>query len=69
LNNLAALYRAQGKYAEAEPLYVRALNLEQQMGPAHPDTLIARGNYEALLRVMGRDAGARALEVKHLPPS
>ena len=25
LNNLAALYQAQGKYAEAEPLYQRAL--------------------------------------------
>ncbi len=25
LNNLAELYRAQGKYAEAEPLYERAL--------------------------------------------
>ena len=25
LNNLAALYLAQGKYAEAEPLYQRAL--------------------------------------------
>ncbi len=25
LNNLAALYRAQGKYAKAEPLHKRAL--------------------------------------------
>jgi tetratricopeptide (TPR) repeat protein len=39
LNNLAGLYRAQGKYAEAEPLYLRALEIrEQQLGPQHPDT-------------------------------
>jgi tetratricopeptide (TPR) repeat protein len=34
---LAYLYQAQGKYEQAEPLYVRALAIcEQQLGPAHP---------------------------------
>ena len=37
LNNLANLYAEQGKYAEAEPLYQRALHIwEQQLGPEHP---------------------------------
>jgi tetratricopeptide (TPR) repeat protein len=36
LNNLAALYKAQGRYAEAEPLYRRALEIwEKALGPEH----------------------------------
>ena len=38
LNNLAVLYRDQGRYAEAEPLYKRALAIrEKALGPDHPD--------------------------------
>ena len=38
LNNLAELYRNQGKYAEAEPLYKRSLAIrEKALGPDHPD--------------------------------
>ena len=38
LNNLAALYQAQGRYAEAEPLYKRALAIDEKaLGPDHPD--------------------------------
>jgi tetratricopeptide (TPR) repeat protein len=67
---LAELYRAQGKYEQAEPLYQRALAIsEQQLGPQHPTTQIIRRNYVALLRTMGRDAEAVALETKHMPPS
>ncbi len=37
LNDLANLYREQGKYAQAEPLYQRALHIwEQALGPDHP---------------------------------
>jgi tetratricopeptide (TPR) repeat protein len=37
LNNLAALYDAQGRYGEAEPLYKRALAItEKALGPDHP---------------------------------
>ncbi|MFM8922532.1 MAG: tetratricopeptide repeat protein, partial [Microcystis panniformis] len=33
LNNLANLYCAQGKYAEAEPLFLRSLEIcEKQLG-------------------------------------
>ena len=36
LNNLAELYRTQGKYAEAEPLYKRSLAIvEKALGPEH----------------------------------
>jgi len=35
LNNLATLYHAQGKYAQAEPLYKRSLAIrEKALGPA-----------------------------------
>ena len=38
LNNLAELYRNQGRYAEAEPLYKRSLAIrEKALGPDHPD--------------------------------
>ena len=38
LNNLGEVYRAQGRYAEAEPLYKRALAIrEKALGPEHPD--------------------------------
>ncbi len=37
LNNLAALYETQGKYAEAEPLYERSLSiLEETLRSEHP---------------------------------
>ena len=38
LNNLALLYKNLGKYAEAEPLYSRALAIrEKALGPDHPE--------------------------------
>ena len=37
-NNLAVLYKAQGRYADAEPLYKRNLAIsEKGLGPNHPD--------------------------------
>ncbi len=36
LDRLATLYQAQGKYADAEPLYKRELaNFEKSLGPEH----------------------------------
>jgi hypothetical protein len=55
LNNLAALFEAQGKYAEAEPLYRRAIAIcEKTLGPEHPDTKTARENLEILLSERSR---------------
>jgi tetratricopeptide (TPR) repeat protein len=49
LNNLANLYDSQGRYAEAEPLYVQALEIAQrQLGANHPDTITFRENLQAL---------------------
>jgi tetratricopeptide (TPR) repeat protein len=63
LNNLAGLYRAQGKDEQAEPLLKRALAIrEQQLGPEHPHTAIARKSYISLLRAMGREDEAGQME-------
>ncbi len=37
INNLAGLYESQGRYTEAEPLYLEALDLYKRLlGPAGP---------------------------------
>ncbi len=73
LNNLAALYNAQGHYAEAEPLYQRALVIfEKALGPNHPNVATSLENYAAVLRKTGRtteavklEARANAIRAKH----
>ncbi len=55
LNNLAALYHAQGRYAEAEPLYNRALAiLEKALGPGHPLVATSLNNLAELYKAQGR---------------
>ncbi len=42
LHGLAELYRKQGRYAEAEPVFLRELQItEQQLGPEHPEVAYA----------------------------
>jgi tetratricopeptide (TPR) repeat protein len=65
LNNLAWLYKAQGKYAEAEPLYNRALAIvEKALGPEHPNVAQSLENYAGLLRETGRVSKADLLEIR-----
>ena len=53
LNNLAELYRAQGRYAEAEPLHKRALAIrEKALGPEHPDVAQSLNNLAELYRLL-----------------
>ncbi len=73
LNNLAFMYHDQGKYAEAEALYKRALAIDEKaLGPEHPDVAQSLENYAALLRKTGRsteatkmEARAKAIRAKH----
>jgi tetratricopeptide (TPR) repeat protein len=47
--NLAELYCSQGRYEEAEPLYVKALELaEVSLGKEHPNTKMCRNNLQSL---------------------
>ncbi|MBI3990363.1 MAG: tetratricopeptide repeat protein [candidate division NC10 bacterium] len=65
LYGLADVYRAQGKYTEAEPLYQRALAIrEKTLGPEHPDVVTSLENYAALLRRTHHDAEAEKLEAR-----
>ena len=49
LNNLAALYEAQGRYSDAAPLFKRSLGIrEKALGPDHPDVGISLNNLAAL---------------------
>jgi tetratricopeptide (TPR) repeat protein len=65
LNNLAAIYEAQGKYAEAEPLYKRANAIrEKALGYKHPDLLKVLMNYADLLRKMSRGDEAARMDAR-----
>lgn len=60
LNNLAGLYRSQGRYSEAEPLYVQALSiLLAALGQEHPKTQGVLNNFAGFLRQV-ITAGRRA---------
>jgi tetratricopeptide (TPR) repeat protein len=49
LNNLASLYESQGKYSEAEPLYLDALAMsERTLGANHPNTITVWDNLRHL---------------------
>jgi tetratricopeptide (TPR) repeat protein len=62
LNNLAGLYKSQGRYPEAEPLYRRSLQIrEQQLGADHPDTATSLNNLAALYYSQGRYPEAEPL--------
>ena len=67
LNNLAYLYRSQGRYSEAEPLYIQALALKRQLlGEEHPDVATSLNNLAALYRSQGRYSEAEPLYIQAL---
>src|SRR5215469_373937 len=62
LDNLAALYKAEARYADTEPLYQRALSIrENVLGPDHPDVAQSLKNLAELYSAQGRDAEAEPL--------
>lgn len=67
LNNLAVLYRAQGRLEEAEPLYARARAIcEKAHGPDHPSTARSLNNLATLYLNQGRLAAAAPLLARAL---
>ncbi len=67
LNNLAALYHDQGKYAEAEPLYKRSLAIwEKALGPEHPDVATSLNNLAGLYQAQGKYAEGEPLYKRSL---
>src|SRR5437667_553845 len=65
LDDLAALYTAEGRYAEAEPLERKALEIFEHTLPSdHPYVADGLQPYAALLRKMNRQAEADTLEAR-----
>ena len=61
-NHLGGLFDAKADYAEAEPLYSRALAIgEKSYGPDHPNVAIRLNNLAALLQATNRLAEAEPL--------
>jgi tetratricopeptide (TPR) repeat protein len=62
LNSLAELYHFQGQYAQAEPLFKRALAInEKALGPGHPNLATTLDNLADLYTKTGRKDEANRL--------
>ena len=67
LNQLATLYRSQGKYNEAEPLITRSLSIkEKQLGENHPDFATSLNNLAGLYENQGKYNEAEPLHLRSL---
>jgi tetratricopeptide (TPR) repeat protein len=67
LNALAGLYKGQGKYVEAESLYVQCLEMRTAaLGENHPDTLSSMNNLAVLYKSQGKYVEAEEFFVKCL---
>ena len=67
LNNLAALYESQGRYEEAEPLYIQALDMRKKLlGEEHPDVATSLNNLAGLYSSQGRYEEAEPLYIQAL---
>jgi Tetratricopeptide repeat len=62
------LYREQRRYAEAEPLFQRAIKIwERAHGPNHPDVANSLNNLAMLYRVEGRYTGVPSQQARPAP--
>jgi tetratricopeptide (TPR) repeat protein len=67
LHSLGILYADQGKLAEAEAMYIRALQgREEALGPKHTSTLSTVNNLGNLYRDQGKLAEAEAMYIRAL---
>jgi tetratricopeptide (TPR) repeat protein len=67
LDRMAELYRAQGHYGKAEPLYLRSLEIrERRLGADHPDVSTSLNNLALLYESKGLYSKAEQLYVRSL---
>ncbi|PPJ64013.1 tetratricopeptide repeat protein, partial [Cuspidothrix issatschenkoi] len=67
LNNLAGLYDSQGRYNDAEPLYLQSLDIrKRQLGDDHPDVATSLNNLAGLYDSQGRYNDAEPLYLQSL---
>ncbi|MEH2086381.1 tetratricopeptide repeat protein, partial [Nostoc sp.] len=61
------LYDSQGRYSEAEPLYIQALALRRKLlGEEHPSVASSLNNLAGLYRSQGRYSEAEPLYIQAL---
>jgi len=68
LSRLAFFYQSLGKYGDAEPLYLRSLEILKRVGPGEGDDIELSAtvrNYSQLLRATNRPAEAKKLEAQY----
>jgi predicted RNase H-like HicB family nuclease/tetratricopeptide (TPR) repeat protein len=62
LNGLARLYKSQGRYNDAEPLYLQSLDIrKRQLGDDHPDVATSLNNLALLYESQGKYSEAENL--------
>jgi eukaryotic-like serine/threonine-protein kinase len=67
MSTLAGVYAAQGKYAEAEPLYRDTVEIARRaLGPEHPATLVTLSDFAFMYQAEGKYALAEALVAQAL---
>lgn len=67
LDNLAAIYKALGRFEEAEPLLKQALEIRKKtLGENDPDYVISLNNLAGLYKATGRYADAEPLYLRSL---
>ncbi|WP_413171640.1 tetratricopeptide repeat protein [Anabaena azotica] len=67
LNQLALLYYSQGRYNDAEPLYLQSLDIRKhQLGADHPNVATSLNNLAALYESQGRYNDAEPLYLQSL---
>ena len=65
MGNLAITYQSLGKYADAEKLQIKVLDLRNRLlGEEHPDTILAMGGLAITYHRLGKYADAARLEVQ-----
>ncbi len=65
LNRAGYSWYQRAEYEQAEPLFQRALRINEQiLGPEHPSTAITVRSYAYLLRLMKREREAALLEAR-----
>lgn len=65
LSNIGMLYQRQQRHADAALLFSRAYQIDlKALGPFHPATALALGNYGAALTDLGRKDEGQALEAQ-----
>ncbi|MFO0810962.1 MAG: tetratricopeptide repeat protein [Gemmataceae bacterium] len=67
LNNLANVYRSQGRSAAAEPLYRRAMAIDERVyGPDHPEVATDLNNLAGVYQDQGKYAEAERVHTRAL---